>query len=252
MTSSGSRPPESSQTSHRFTRCRVTSKFGFARLMPDRSSRNTRAALYRGPPIASQYSWNDARYAVGFSWPSSQRTPVTVATRTGRCSRILRAIRGSVWIGRIGIVRTPFFAALGSAAQTPSSPVRTAPARPAYRRKWEVPRGRTRGTRTCGCRYRSPRSGPSRGASDGPARYRSGRMRQSPSVRNGSPWRASVHADDLHPFADPVRRQVHPAGTAALRDDLLDPLLTENLELRLLAGARHPRTSPALVRTADG
>src|SRR5213596_3562273 len=61
MTSSGSRPPESSQTSHRFTRCRVTSKFGFARLMPDRSSRNTRAALYRGPPIASQYSWNDAR-----------------------------------------------------------------------------------------------------------------------------------------------------------------------------------------------
>ena len=119
MTSSGSRPPESSQTSHRFTRCRVTSKFGFARLMPDRSRRNTRAALYRGPPIASQYSWNDARYAVGFSWPSSQRTPVTVATRTGRCSRILRAIRGSVWIGRIGIVRTPFFAALGSAAHNP-------------------------------------------------------------------------------------------------------------------------------------
>src|SRR5216117_3033055 len=119
MTSSGSRPPESSQTSHRFTRCRVTSKFGFARLMPDRSSRNTRAALYRGPPIASQYSWNDARYAVGFNWPSSQRTPVTVATRTGKCSRILRAIRGSVWTGRIGIVRTPFLAALGSAAHNP-------------------------------------------------------------------------------------------------------------------------------------
>src|SRR3990172_1856150 len=65
MTSSGSRPPESSQTSHRFTRWRVTSKFGFARLIPAKSSIKTRDALYRGPPIASQYSWYEARYAVG-------------------------------------------------------------------------------------------------------------------------------------------------------------------------------------------
>src|SRR2546428_246488 len=75
MTSSGSRPPDSSHTSHRLTRWRVTSKFGFARLTPARSSMNTREALYRGPPIASQYSWKDTRYAVGLRCPASHRTP---------------------------------------------------------------------------------------------------------------------------------------------------------------------------------
>src|SRR5207247_7886539 len=58
----------------------------------------------------------------------------------------------------------------------------------------------------------------------------------------------SVDADDLHAFADPIRRQVDAAGTPALGDDLLDHLLTENLELGLLAGARHAVNPPAANR----
>src|SRR5881397_2533869 len=69
-----------------------------------------RDALYRGPPIASQYSWNETRYLVGVSAPASHRTPVTVATRAGRRSKSLMSINGSVWIGRIGIDTGPFFA----------------------------------------------------------------------------------------------------------------------------------------------
>src|SRR6266702_4532305 len=147
MTSSGSRPPESSHTSHRFTKWRVTSKFGFARFTPLRSSMKMRAALYRGPPIAAQYSWNEARYAVGCSRPPSQRTPVTLATRMGTRSRILMSMSGSVWIGRIGILRTLFFADVGSAGHSPlfsrwncarASTVSKKIGRPSWPQSWQT------------------------------------------------------------------------------------------------------------------
>src|SRR5437667_12091318 len=77
-----------------------------------------RDALYPGPPIASQYSWNETRYLVGVSAPASHRTPVTVATRAGRRSKSLMSINGSVWIGRIGIDTGPFFADAGSGSHT--------------------------------------------------------------------------------------------------------------------------------------
>src|SRR3972149_6440451 len=55
---------------------------------------------------------------------------------------------------------------------------------------------------------------------------------------------SSIHANDLHALADPVRRKVYPTRAAALRHDLLDHLLTEDLELRLFSGTRHLRNSP--------
>src|SRR2546429_374977 len=247
MTSSGSRPPESSQTSHRCTRCRVTWKFGFAGLTPARSSMNTRVALYRGPPIASQYSWYDARYAVGFSWPSSHRTPVTVATRTGKCSRIFRAIRGSVWIGRIGIVKTPFFAALGSASHRPffsrsncarASWVSKKIGRPSWPQAWQTKVRLSLSipaigpiTRSFGWTCPLPQW-PHAAKSFGPKRPTMAGPPSTPMTFTPFPSRSG---------------QVDTSGTAALGDDLLDHLLAEDLKLRLLAGARHVRNSPTLV-----
>src|SRR5207247_11137047 len=69
-------------------------------------------------------------------------------------------------------------------------------------------------------------------------------VRSEPARHRGT----SVDADDLHAFANPIRRQVDAAGTPALGDDLLDHLLTENLELGLLAGARHLVTPPSANR----
>src|SRR5439155_23769869 len=72
-------------------------------------------------------------------------------------------------------------------ATSPASPVRTGPARPPCRRRLEGPRGCMHGTRTIGCRYRPPRSDPSRGASDGLGYYRTAHRRRSPSDRNVRP-----------------------------------------------------------------
>src|SRR3989337_2050235 len=83
---------------------------------------NTRDALYRGPPITSQYSWNDTRYAVGSSARPSHRTLVTVATRIGNSSRIFRSMSGSVWIGRIGMLSASFDLGGGSRSPLPPFP----------------------------------------------------------------------------------------------------------------------------------
>src|SRR5207245_9682995 len=58
---------------------------------------------------------------------------------------------------------------------------------PSVSKKIGRPRGRTHGTRTIGCHYQSPRSDPSRGASDGPDYSRIAHTRQSPSDRNVRP-----------------------------------------------------------------
>src|SRR5947209_4566172 len=240
MTSSGSRPPDSSHTSHRFTRWRVTSKFGFARLTPARSSMNTREALYRGPPIASQYSWKDTRYAVGLRCPASHRTPVTDATRPGRRSRPRMSIKGSVWIGRIGIVTTPFAAGFGSGSHIPffsRSNWSRAPSvskkigRPSWPHAWHTYDRLSLSipaigpiTKSLGWTWLLPQRAHA-AKSVGPKR---------PAIRS-----ASFDANHFHAFANPVRRKVHAAGTPALRHDLLDHLLTEHLELRFLPGARH-------------
>src|SRR3989442_6593837 len=240
MPSSASRPPDSSHTSHRFTRWRVTSKFGFARLTPARSSMNTREALYRGPPIASQYSWKDTRYAVGLRCPAAHRTPVTDATRPGRRSRPRMSIRGSVRIGRIGIVTTPFPAAFGSGSHSSfysrsnwarAAAVSKKIVRPSWphalhtydRLSLSIPAiGPI--TRSFGWTWLLPHRAHA-AKSVGPKR---------PAIRS-----ASFDANHFHALANPIRRKVDAAGTPALRHDLLDHLLTEHLELRFLPGARH-------------
>src|SRR5207249_3786596 len=73
-------------------------------------------------------------------------------------------------------------------------------------------------------------------------------VRSEPARHRGT----SVDADDLYAFADPIRRQIDAAGTPALGDDLLDHLLTENVDLGLLAGARHAVTPPARIGGVDG
>src|SRR5438128_3436422 len=58
--------------------------------------------------------------------------------------------------------------------------------------------------------------------------------------------RASLDANDLHPFADPVRREVHTARAPALRHDLLEHFLTKDFELRFSPDASHLRTPARL------
>src|SRR3990172_12510396 len=239
MTSSGSRPPDSSHTSHRFTRCRVTSKFGFARLIPLRSSMNAGAALYRGPPIASQSSWNETRYAVGWrAWPS-QRTLVTVATRTGKSSRIFRSISGSVWIGRIGMLSASFGFGGDSGAQMPCfsrshcarwSAVSKKIGRPSWPHAWQTYERLSLSIPAIGPIMRS----------FGCTRPLPHRAHAAKSLG----WKAAierllVYADDLHTLSDPVGRQIHATRGAALRDHLLDHLLTEDFELRILPRTCH-------------
>src|SRR5216117_813594 len=252
MTSSGSRPPDSSHTSHRLTRWRVTSKFGFARLTPARSSMNTREALYRCPPIASQYSWKDTRYAVGLRCPASHRTPVTDATRPGRRSRPRMSIRGSVTIGRIGIVTTPFAAAFGSGSHIPCfsrSNWARAPSvskkigRPSWPHAWHTYERLSLST---------PAIGPITSSLGWtwPLPHRAQAAKSVGPKRPGI-GRASLDADDLHALADPVGWQVDAAGAPALRHDLLEHLLTEHFELRFSPDASHLRT-PIRLRVLKG
>src|SRR3989449_10575339 len=211
-----------------------------------------RDALYRGPPIASQYSWNETRYPVGVSAPASHRTPVTVAIRTGRRSKSLMSTNGSVWIGRIGIDTGPFFADAGSGSQMPffsrsnwarADSVSKKIGRPTWPHAWHTNERLSLSTPAIGpitSRFGWTRPLPHRphaAKSDGPKR---------PGIGRGS-----LDATDLHPFADPVRREVHTARPPALRHDLLEHFLTEHFELRFSPDASHLRT-PARLGVREG
>src|SRR6266849_4666040 len=210
-----------------------------------------RDALYRGPPIASQYSWNETRYSVGVSAPASHRTPVTAATRPGRKSNSFMSTNGSVWIGRIGIDMGPFFGEAASGSHTPffsrsncarADSVSKKIGRPTWPHAWHTYERLSLSTPAMGpitSNFGWTRPLPHRphaAKSDGPNRPGIGR--------------ASLDANDLHPFADPVRREVHTARAPALRDDLLEHFLAEDFELRFSPDASHLRT-PARLRVRE-
>src|SRR2546422_8128861 len=206
-----------------------------------------RDALCRGAPIASQYSWNETRYRVGVSAPAAHRTPVTVATRAGRRSNSLISTSGSVWIGRIGIDTGPFFADAGSGSHTPffsrsnwarADSVSKKIGRPSWPHVWHPYERLSLSTPAIGPITRSfgwtsplPHR-PHAAKSVGPNRPGIGR--------------ASLDANDLHPFADPVRREVHTARAPALRHDLLEHFLTKDFELRFSPDPSHLRTPARL------
>src|SRR2546426_3904967 len=211
-----------------------------------------RDALYRGPPIASQYSWNETRYRVGVSAPAAHRTPVTVATRAGRRSNSLISTSGSVWIGRIGIDTGPFFADAGSGSHTPffsrSNWARPASVskkigRPSWPHVWHTYERLSLST---------PAIGPitSSFGWTWPLPHRAHAAKSVGPKRPGI-GRASLDADDLHALTDPVRWQVDAAGAPPLRHDLLEPLLTEHPEPLFSPDATHLRT-PIRLRVLEG
>src|SRR5213593_2003150 len=211
-----------------------------------------RDALYRGPPIASQYSWNETRYPVGVSAPASHRTPVTLATRAGRRSKSLMSINGSVWIGRIGIDTGPFLADAGSGSQMPffsrsnwarADSVSKKIGRPSWPHEWQTNERLSLSTPAIGPMMRSF-------ACTCPLPHRAHAAKSVGPKRPGIGC-ASLDADDLHALANPVGGEVDAAGTPALRHDLLQHLLTEHLELRFPPDASHLRT-PTRLRVPEG
>src|SRR5881409_2360656 len=201
--------------------------------------------------MASQYSLNETRYPVGASPPASHRTPVTATTRHGRRLRTFMSIKGSVWIGRIGIDTGPFFVA-GSASQIPffsrSNWARPASVskkigRPSWPHAWHTYERLSLST---------PAIGPITSSLGWtwPLPHRAQAAKSVGPKRPGI-GRASLNADDLHALADPVGWQVDAAGAPALRHDLLEHHLTEHFELRFSPDASHLRT-PIRLRVLKG